>query len=1045
MIAMATAIKPLEGRTVHQIQSGQVIIDLCSVVKELVENSLDAGATSMEVRFKNSGLDSVEVQDNGTGIASDNFETLVLKHYTSKLASYDDLASLETFGFRGEALSSLCALSKFHIVTSQVDQAPKGTKLEYESSGKLKKTSVTASQKGTTVFIEDLFLNLPVRRKELERNIKREYGKVLGVLQAYACISTNARIVVTNVLAKGKKVVVFATKVNSTTRENIANIFGVKALHALAAMELQLDLQSTSSVSSGMDKPRARLLGHVSRPVVGEGRSAPDRQMLFINGRPCDLPQVAKVFNEVYKSYNVSQTPFIFANIILSLNAYDINVSPDKRTIMLHDQSCLLESLRDSLTILFEEQDQKIPLTQKPVTKMPVFKQLSVTQRTVKEVEHTTSEAEPVAGAMKTSNLDLNDEDHGRSVITPDRQSPRSSVATPLNAITSSPSHDVGHYASNVSPDNDFSHEVKNPSNSRDEIDQTVERPSSSTGKIDDAAYYLNHIPLPGARHQESTRSLEDFNERLNEQQLDRKSAISLEVSNNRNSSRQKSRTESLGQPPPPSPGVVSNAFERMRPRRQLPQVATITIGSRTRSAVVGGPIHERCMIDPHSPTSSEEADLPQSDWTNEEKGQQRLQSPNSPPLGIALEHASTSNQCTSDIVNEESSSGEHSTLGSLTGEKVFSISQRAVTSEVEHDLENKSIQSEPARSGEHLDDEKKKAREDAKVAELIRRAEKADVSPTFDQKRHASQMLKGIREKDSMAGLIQCLNVSVDRIDQETNVLQSRLSRSTWNPPLPSIQTAVKKANSLDEQLTLTISKEDFHNMDVIGQFNLGFILATRDGTDLLIIDQHASDEKFNFERLQKTTIVQNQRLVHPRGLELTAFDEEVILNNDDTLLKNGFQVEVDQSGSKPVGQRCKLVSLPMSKEVTFDLSDLEELIALMAESSHVDFSDHIPRPSKVRRMFAMRACRSSIMIGRTLTMTQMQGLLRHMGEIDRPWNCPHGRPTMRHICGLSDWNEWEEGNGVKGLEEGQLDPVDWASWIENGREKEIDQVANG
>ena len=245
---MAT-VKALEGRTVHQIQSGQVIVDLCSVVKELVENSLDAEATAIEVRFRNNGLDSIEVQDNGIGIASENYETIALKHYTSKLANYDDLSSLQTFGFRGEALSSLCALSNFHVTTARADEAPKGTRLEFETSGRLKGTQVIASQKGTTVFVEDLFRNLPVRRRDLEKNIKREYGKVLGVLQAYACISTQARISVSNVMAKGKKVVVFATKSSQSTRENIANVFGAKSLPGLVALDLSFEMQPTKTYS----------------------------------------------------------------------------------------------------------------------------------------------------------------------------------------------------------------------------------------------------------------------------------------------------------------------------------------------------------------------------------------------------------------------------------------------------------------------------------------------------------------------------------------------------------------------------------------------------------------------------------------------------------------------------------------------------------------------------------------------------------------------------------------------------------------------------
>ena len=249
---MAT-IKALEGRTVHQIQSGQVIVDLCSVIKELIENSVDAGATSIEVRFKNHGLDAIEVQDNGAGIAPENYESLALKHYTSKLRDYDDLSSLQTFGFRGEALSSLCALSNFHVYTAQGHEAPKGTKLNFESSGHLGSTQVVAFQKGTNVVVENLFANLPVRRRELEKNIKREYGKVLSILQGYACISTNLKLSVVNVMGKGKKIQAFATNSNSSTRENIANVFGSKTLSALVSMDLTFHMDSATTPDDGTE------------------------------------------------------------------------------------------------------------------------------------------------------------------------------------------------------------------------------------------------------------------------------------------------------------------------------------------------------------------------------------------------------------------------------------------------------------------------------------------------------------------------------------------------------------------------------------------------------------------------------------------------------------------------------------------------------------------------------------------------------------------------------------------------------------------------
>jgi len=174
---------------------------------------------------------------------------VALKHYTSKLSNYEDLTSLQTFGFRGEALSSLCALSSFHIITARADEAPKGTRLDFETSGGLNGTKVVASQHGTTVAVENLFKNLPVRRRELEKNIKREYGKVLGVLHAYACVSIGVRFGVSHQMANGKKTVVFATKSNPSTKENIANVFGAKTMTALVPLDLRLEMQPSSAPS----------------------------------------------------------------------------------------------------------------------------------------------------------------------------------------------------------------------------------------------------------------------------------------------------------------------------------------------------------------------------------------------------------------------------------------------------------------------------------------------------------------------------------------------------------------------------------------------------------------------------------------------------------------------------------------------------------------------------------------------------------------------------------------------------------------------------
>ena len=109
-VSSSPVVQPIDQKSIHQICSGQVVLSIATAMKELVENSLDAGATNIEIKLKNHGADVLEVNDNGFGVEPHNFEALTLKHHTSKLRDFSDLTSVETFGFRGEALSSLCAL-----------------------------------------------------------------------------------------------------------------------------------------------------------------------------------------------------------------------------------------------------------------------------------------------------------------------------------------------------------------------------------------------------------------------------------------------------------------------------------------------------------------------------------------------------------------------------------------------------------------------------------------------------------------------------------------------------------------------------------------------------------------------------------------------------------------------------------------------------------------------------------------------------------------------------------------------------------------------
>jgi DNA mismatch repair protein PMS2 len=327
------------------------------------------------------------------------------------------------------------------------------------------------------------------------------------------------------------------------------------------------------------------------------------------------------------------------------------------------------------------------------------------------------------------------------------------------------------------------------------------------------------------------------------------------------------------------------------------------------------------------------------------------------------------------------------------------------------------------------MDESDKKAKEEAKIAQLIAEAEEAAARPTEMNLKRANKLFKVTQKKYWTINLERVIETDVHAIAQHLQSIKAAIDASSAEKDEVGALPTSTQLNKEDpeEQLSLTVTKSDFSEMRIIGQFNLGFIIAVRPSTstsptsDLFIIDQHASDEKYNFERLSATTTLVSQRLVHPHPLELTAVDREIILANEHALTANGFVVEMNTCDADEAGHRAKLTSLPMSKEVTFTPADLEELLALIMDnppSSSTATSSHIPRPSKVRKLLASRACRSSVMIGKTLQQPRMKEIVRHMGSMDKPWSCPHGRPTMRHLFGLEKWQGWTEGDGVTGVD---------------------------
>lgn len=889
-------------------------------------------------------------------------------------------------------------------MTAQAKQVPRASRLEFEQSGKLRKTQVVAGQKGTTASVEGIFKRLPVRRRELEKNIKREYGKVLNLLHAYACISTGVRFSVKNTVGKTRNVVVFSTNGNKTTKENIANVYGAKTLSALISLDLELEFEPSAATRRAGDDQvsKIQVRGHISRPVFGEGRQTPDRQMFFVNSRPCGLPQIQKAFNEVYKSFNVSQSAFIFADFQMDTNAYDVNVSPDKRQILLHDAGAMIDSLKVSLNQLFEDTAQTVPQSsvkskslpkQQPLGSLPGF----VTARELSQ----------------GSGIESQSQDQSRE----------GSVGTPGASQQSA----IKRFASSQGDMGSPSQIIPSPARSL-----RTPRAAVDTSSMTPAASELE------------TPAAEILDDEASEQEATQEELEPIPVSpelSSQPSATDQTPSRARGDPEATS-DVVQNAFDRMRRRREPAELATITIGNRTITSMVGsGPPRKRVSEDPplmrEPPRRKRRIHTPSRPNIFGEHmrafaapGSQPVNEQGEEPSDSEVEHVEEVGEAlSSEVEDTDDANEELEDEGSPPFEDIDYVPDQGPPLP---QIEEPEANQEETDAEANDDEATKKAQEEATVQRLIHEAEETAMLPQENSANRAMKMTKGAASRDATVQLISTVDGSVSRLQSHLATLEKTLQTGIKQT---KEDTADVGETTAEDKLSLTVSKNDFAQMRIIGQFNLGFIIAVRpaeDHDELFIIDQHASDEKFNFERLQAETVVQNQRLVRPQRLDLTAVEEEVVLENRVALEKNGFILQVDESGDEPIGRRCELVSLPLSKEVVFGVRDLEELIVLLSESASTSNEVSVPRPSKVRKMFAMRACRSSIMIGKTLTTRQMQRVVQNMGTIDKPWNCPHGRPTMRHLMSLGQWDEWNEFEESEGL-----DP--WKQYLEGEGNDEV------
>ena len=337
----------LDQDTIDKIAAGEVVERPSSVVKELVENSIDAGATAVTVEIKEGGISFIRITDNGCGIPKGQVSIAFLRHSTSKIKSVEDLINVSSLGFRGEALSSIAAVAQVELITKTI---PDLTGVRYVIEGSLEKEKEEiGAPDGTTILVRNLFFNTPARRKFL-KSPQTEAGYISALVERLALSRPDVsfKLIVNNQTK-------LYTSGNCNAKDVIYQIYGREMTAALIPLEEKNECFSVT--------------GFIGKPAVSRGNR--NFENYFINQRYVKSPLIARSLEDAYKSFLMQhQYPFCVLYFTFAGEQLDVNVHPAKMELRFHAQEEIYNKLYECIRgLLMGQEHIKTAILETPAPK----------------------------------------------------------------------------------------------------------------------------------------------------------------------------------------------------------------------------------------------------------------------------------------------------------------------------------------------------------------------------------------------------------------------------------------------------------------------------------------------------------------------------------------------------------------------------------------------------------------------------------------------------------------------------------------------------
>ncbi|OLN81017.1 DNA mismatch repair protein MLH1 [Colletotrichum chlorophyti] len=338
-------IRALDPTVVNKIAAGEIIVAPVHALKELIENSVDAGATSVEVLVKEGGLKLLQITDNGHGIQKDDLEILCERHTTSKITAFEDLTSIATYGFRGEALASISHIAHLSVTTKTKESncAWRATyldgKLAPTKPGQSAAPKPTAGRQGTQISVEDLFYNIPTRRRAF-RSPAEEYNKIIDVVGRYAI---HCKGVAFSCKKHGESGTSVSIPSSASEVDRIRQLYGSNVANEL--MQFSTSEGRWGFKASGW---ATNANYHIKKTTL----------LLFINHRSVESTNVRKALESMYSSFLPKNGhPFIYLSLEIDPSRVDVNVHPTKKEVHFLNEDDIVQSICEHIRSKLAEVD----------------------------------------------------------------------------------------------------------------------------------------------------------------------------------------------------------------------------------------------------------------------------------------------------------------------------------------------------------------------------------------------------------------------------------------------------------------------------------------------------------------------------------------------------------------------------------------------------------------------------------------------------------------------------------------------------------------